>query len=186
LSHALTTRDLALAGLFAALISVGALVSVPMFGPVPLTFQVLFVLLGGLVLGARLGALSVVVYLAVGLVAPVYAQGASGLGALFGPAGGYLFGFVIAAWLVGMIVQRLNTRSTPGLCAAALVGLVPIYAVGAIWLSWQLGTTDTHLIAWGGVVQFLPGDIAKASVAALAARALFSLPLGLPVPARSR
>jgi len=69
LHSSLSTRDLALAALFAALISVGALVSVPMFGPVPLTLQVLFVLLAGLVLGARLGALSVVAYLLVGLVA---------------------------------------------------------------------------------------------------------------------
>jgi biotin transport system substrate-specific component len=186
LSHSLTTHDLALAGLFAALISVGALISVPMFGPVPLTLQVLFVLLSGLALGARLGALSVVVYLAVGLVAPVYAQGSSGLGALFGPAGGYLFGFVIAAWLVGRLVQRLVPRNTLALCAIALVGIVPIYAAGATWLSWQLGTTDTHVILWGGIVQFVPGDVAKAVVAALAARALFSLPLGLPALAKSR
>ena len=186
MAPSLTSRDLALVALLASLISVGALVSVPMFGPVPLTFQVLFVLLSGLLLGARLGALSVIVYLAIGLVAPVYAQGAAGPGALFGPAGGYLFGFVAAAWLVGYVAQRTGTRSAWGLAVAALVGLVPIYVVGAAWLALQLGTGDLHVVVWGGVVQFLPGDTAKAVVAALVARSLLSLPLDLPALARSR
>jgi biotin transport system substrate-specific component len=179
LHSSFSTRDLALAALFAALISVGALVSVPLFGPVPLTLQVLVVLLAGLVLGARLGALSVVAYLAVGLVAPVYAQGASGPGALVGPAGGYLVGFVVAAYVVGALSERWQPLTFWPLLAIALAGLVPIYAIGASWLAWQLHTTALGPIVWGGVLQFIPGDAAKAVLAALTARALVSLPLGL-------
>jgi len=186
LRSSLSTHDLALAALFAALISVGAFVSVPLFGPVPLTLQVLFVLLAGLVLGARLGALSVVAYLVVGLVAPVYAQGTSGLGALAGPAGGYLFGFVVAAYIVGTLTERWDPRTFWPLLGIALAGLVPIYAIGAAWLAWQLHTTALEPVVWGGVVQFIPGDVAKAVLAALAARALVSLPLGLRAPARPR
>jgi biotin transport system substrate-specific component len=186
LHSSLSTHDLALAALFAALISVGALVSVPMFGPVPLTLQVLFVLLAGLALGARLGALSVVAYLVIGLVAPVYAQGASGLGALAGPAGGYLVGFVVAAYVVGALGECWELHSFWPLLASALAGLVPIYAIGASWLAWQLHTTKLGPIVWGGVVQFIPGDVAKAVLAALAARALVSLPLGLRALSRSR
>ena len=101
-----------------------------MFGPVPLTLQVLFVLLAGLVLGARLGALSVVAYL--------------------------------------------------------LVGLVPIYAFGASWLAWQLHASTLGPILWTSVVQFVPADVVKAALAALTARALVSLPLGLRALSRSR
>jgi biotin transport system substrate-specific component len=186
LRSSFSTRDLALAALFAALISVGALVSVPMFGPVPLTLQVLFVLLAGLTLGARLGALSVVVYLVVGLVAPVYAQGASGLGALAGPAGGYLVGFVVAACVVGALSERWKPRTFWPLLGTALTGLVPIYAVGASWLAWQLHTSALTPIVWGGIVQFIPGDVVKAVLAGLMARAFVSLPLDLRALSRSR
>ena len=181
-----STRDLALAALFAALISAGALVSLPMFGPVPLTLQVLFVLLAGLVLGARLGALSVVAYLVVGLVAPVYAQGASGPGALVGPAGGYLVGFVVAACVVGAASERWEPRAFWPLLGIALVGLVPIYAFGASWLAWQLHASTLGPILWTSVVQFVPADVVKAALAALTARALVSLPLGLRALSRSR
>ena len=146
----LSTRDLALAALFAALISVGALVSIPVFGPVPLTLQVLFVLLAGLVLGARLGALSVVAY------------------------------------IVGSLAQRSKAQTLWPLLGIALVGLVPIYAIGASWLAWQLHTTGFETVVWGGIMQFIPGDVAKAVAAALTARALVSLPLGLPVLSRPR
>ena len=157
-----------------------------MFGPVPLTLQVLFVLLAGLVLGARLAALSVVAYLAVGLVAPVYAQGASGFGALVGPAGGYLLGFVVAAYVVGALAERWHPHTFWPLCAIALIGLVPLYAIGASWLAWQLRADALWPIVWGGVVQFVPGDVVKAAAAALVARALLSLPLGLPALSRPR
>jgi biotin transport system substrate-specific component len=181
-----STRDLALAALFAALISLGALVSLPLFGPVPLTLQVFFVLTAGLVLGARLAVLSVVAYLIVGLVAPVYAQGASGAGTLVGPAGGYLFGFVVAAYVVGTLCEHWQADGFWALFGIALVGLVPIYAIGASWLAWQLHATSLEPIVWGGIGQFVPGDVAKAALAALTARALFSLPLGLRAPSRAR
>ncbi len=186
MDSSVSTRDISLAALFAALISVGALVSVPVFGPVPLTLQVLFVLLAGLILGARLGALSVAAYLVVGLAAPVYAQGTSGPGALAGPAGGYLLGFVAAAYLVGTLAERTSARSLWPLLGIAVLGLVPIYAIGASWLAWQLHTTSFETVVWGGIAQFVPGDVAKAVAAALTARALISLPLGLPSVCRPR
>jgi biotin transport system substrate-specific component len=156
-----------------------------MFGPVPFTLQVLFVLLAGLVLGFRLGALSVAAYLVVGLIAPVYAQGASGIGALVGPAGGYLLGFVVAACVVGACSERWQPRTFWPLLGIALAGLVPIYVIGASWLAWQLHTTAFGAIVWGGVAQFVPGDVLKAAIAALMARAFVSLPLGLPALYRS-
>ena len=101
----LTTRELAVAALFTALLSVSAYIAIPI-GSVPFTLQVFVVLLAGMVLGPRLGALSVVAYLVLGLVAPVYSGGTSGLGVLFGPTGGYLFGFIAAAVVTGLIAGR--------------------------------------------------------------------------------
>jgi len=182
----LSTRDLAVGALFAAMIAAGALVTLPMIGPVPFTLQVLFVLLAGLVLGARLGALSVLAYVIAGLAAPVYAQGASGPGALFGPAGGYLVGFVVAAFLVGVLAERWRPRRFVPLLSIAIVGLVPIYVIGAGWLALQLHSTNAKTVIWGGIVQFLPADLVKAALAALAARALLSLPLDLGALSRAR
>ena len=175
----LSARELAAGALFAGLIAIGAFVALPLFGPVPFTLQVFFVLLAGLVLGARLGALSALAYVIAGLVAPVYAQGASGPGALFGPAGGYLVGFVVAAFVVGWLAERWHPSRFVPLLGIAVAGLVPIYAIGATWLAVQLQSLNVQTVIWGGVVQFLPADLVKAGLAAVAARALLSLPLGL-------
>ncbi len=179
-----TTRDITYAALFAALIAVGAFATVPL-GPVPFTLQVAFVLLAGLVLGPRLAAFSVGAYLAMGLVAPVYAGGTSGVGVLFGPTGGYLWGFLLAAIVTGLIARR-GDPSLARLSAAALAGLLPIYLLGATWLAIHLQTSSFAVIIVGGVLQFLPLDVVKAFAAALAARSLVSLPLGLPALQRDR
>jgi biotin transport system substrate-specific component len=180
----LTTRELATAALFTAMLSVAAYVAIPV-GSVPFTLQVYVVLLAGMVLGPRLGVLSVLAYLILGLFAPVYAGGTSGLGALFGPTGGYLLGFLGAALVAGLITKR-GERTTPKLLVAAIVGLVPIYALGATWLALQLHLTPGTAVLTG-IAPFVWFDLLKAAAAALTARALVSLPLGLPAePRRGR
>jgi biotin transport system substrate-specific component len=173
-------RDVALAALFAALTAAGAYVSFPLYGAVPFSLQVLVVLLAGLVLGARLGALSMAAYLLLGLVAPVYAGGTTGMGVLLGPAGGYLWGFVAAAALTGAVAERLHRPTFWRLAGAAAAGLIPIYALGAAWLAVSLGSADPSVILWAGVAQFLPGDVLKVAAAALAVRALMAAPVRLP------
>ena len=180
----LSTREISHVALFTALIAVGAFITIPL-GPVPFTLQPLFVLLAGLVLGSRLGALSVVAYLVLGLIAPVYAGGASGLGVLFGPTGGYLLGFVLGALVAGA-VGRSRDASTPRLVMGGLAGLLPIYVLGATWLAISLHATDLRLVLVGGVLQFLPFDIIKAVVAGVLAHALISSPLGLLADPRGR
>jgi biotin transport system substrate-specific component len=177
----LTTRELAVAALFTALLSVSAYIAIPV-GSVPFTLQVYVVLLAGMVLGPRLGALSVVAYLLLGLVAPVYSGGTSGLGVLFGPTGGYLFGFIAAVVVTGLIAGRPDT-GLPRLLTAGLVGLAPIYALGATWLALQLHLTPAAAVT-SGVGPFIGVDIVKAVAAAFTARALVSLPLGLPAAPR--
>jgi biotin transport system substrate-specific component len=172
----LTTREIAVAAVFTALTAVSAFVAVPV-GSVPFTLQVYVVLLTGLVLGARVGVLSVLAYLILGLIAPVYAGGASGLGALFGPTGGYLLGFV-GAVIVSGLIAGVGERTLPRLLVAGLAGLVPIYALGATWLALQLDLPAATAVATG-IVPFVWLDVLKAVAAALTARALVSLPLGL-------
>jgi biotin transport system substrate-specific component len=172
-------REIAYAALFAALIAASSFVALPL-GPVPFTLQVLVVLLAGLVLGARGGALAVGAYLVLGLVAPVYAGGTSGVGVLFGPTGGYLWGFLLGAACAGALSRRLGPAYL-GLAAAALVGLLPVYGVGTAWLAVQLHLTPQAAVA-AGVLPFVIGDVVKVLAAALAAKSLLSLPLGLPAP----
>ncbi|MGO8683106.1 MAG: biotin transporter BioY [Thermoleophilia bacterium] len=180
----LSARHLTYAALFAALTAVGAFISVPV-GAVPFTLQVVVVLLAGLQLGPWLGALSMCAYLLVGMVAPVYAGGTSGIGVLFGPTGGYLWGFVFAAWSVGWLRSRIRDQRLLPTVAISLAGLLPIYALGTLWLA-----TQQH-IGWYaaigvGVAPFVLFDAVKTLVAALAARALTSLPLGLREVLRPR
>ena len=177
----LTTRELATAALFTAILSVAAFVAIPV-GSVPFTLQVYVVLLAGMVLGPRLGVLSVLAYLILGLVAPVYAGGTSGLGALFGPTGGYLFGFIGAAFVTGLVAER-GTGTTLKLLVAGIAGLAPIYAVGATWLAMQLHLTAGAAVL-AGIAPFVWLDVLKAVAAALTARALVTLPLGLPAASR--
>jgi len=177
----LTTRELAVAALFTALLSVSAYIAVPV-GSVPFTLQVYVVLLAGMALGPRLGALSVVAYLVLGLVAPVYSGGTSGLGVLFGPTGGYLFGFVLAAVVTGCLARGPHV-GVPRLLIAGLAGLAPIYALGATWLAVQLHLSPSAALA-SGIAPFIWVDVLKAGAAALTAKALVSLPLGLPVASR--
>jgi biotin transport system substrate-specific component len=177
----LTTRELATAALFTAILAASAFVAIPV-GSVPFTLQVYVVLLAGMVLGPRLGVLSAVAYLVLGLVAPVYAAGASGLGVLLGPTGGYLIGFILAALVSGLITGN-RERPLGRLLIAGLCGLVPVYVLGPVWLAWQLDlTTDAAVLT--GVLPFVWLDVLKAMTAALTARVLVSLPLGLPVATR--
>lgn len=174
-----------MAAVFTAILSMAAYVAIPT-GSVPFTLQVYVVLLAGMVLGPRLGALSIIAYLILGLVAPVFHSGTSGLGVLFGPTtGGYLFGFIGAAVVSGFVRQR-GGQSLAWLLIAGLAGLVPLYAAGATWLAVQLHLTPVEAIV-AGVAPFVWVDIIKVVAAALTARSLLTLPLGLPaVSSRGR
>src|SRR3989339_566072 len=100
-------KPLVFAALFAALLAAVAWFKIPLpFTPVPITLQTLVVLLSGAVLGPYYGALSMILYVAVGALGlPVFAGGGSGIGALLGPTGGYLFSYFIAAFFIGKIVE---------------------------------------------------------------------------------
>ncbi|HEV8701400.1 MAG TPA: biotin transporter BioY [Candidatus Polarisedimenticolia bacterium] len=150
---------------FALLTWAGARVSVPLpLTPVPGTLQTLAVLLAGALLGPRAGAASQVSYLLLGLAGlPVFALPGAGPAYFLGPTGGYLVGFVIAAWTTGWLVRRLRGLGTWGTLAAFLAGSVAVHACGLAWLSVFLGGPAA---AWrAGSVPFLLFDLAKVMVA---------------------
>jgi biotin transport system substrate-specific component len=158
-------RTTAAVVIFAALTALTARITIELpFTPVPITLQVLAVLLSGLVLGARGGALAQVAYLsmiAVGL--PFDARGL-GPAAFFGPTAGYLLSYVPAAFVVGFLADRLSVRGWWGNFVAALTGILVIYWVGASWLALMLGSWGA---AWtGGVAPFIGIDLIKAAIAA--------------------
>ena len=136
------------------------------FTPVPITGQTFAVLLSGAALGMWAGGASQILYLLLGTFMPFYANGASGTDVLFGTSGGYLFGFVVAAALVGKLAERRHDRRVPSAVTAFLTGSLVIYIFGVIGL---MAAADMDLVTAVelGVVPFLLGDTIKAYAAGL-------------------
>ena len=150
---------------FTILTSLGAAFRIPLpYTPVPITMQTFFVLLGGLMLGAQRGALSQVIYLLWGFSGmPLFAGGVSGLAVISGPTGGYLAGFIIAAWLVG---NRTRGNTAPVVIIVwTAIGSAVILACGCLWLSAFL-VKDPLKTLQLGVLPFLIGDVIKTVAAA--------------------
>ncbi|MGI9627687.1 MAG: biotin transporter BioY [Longimicrobiales bacterium] len=153
--------------LFALLTALGAYAAVPM-APVPMTLQTLFVLLAGTVLGPSAGAASMLLYLFVGaLGAPIFSVGGAGLGWAFGPTGGFLMAFPLAAAVAGWCAGQ-SKRTVPTLVGLVLASLV-IFLLGAAWLG---AISDLSLagILQVAVVPFLVGAVVKVGIALVVTR----------------
>jgi biotin transport system substrate-specific component len=147
-------------GLGVALLTLASKVQVP-FWPVPMTLQLLAVLMIGATAGARLGGTTVLAWLALGAVgAPVFATGA-GLAYMAGPTGGYLAGFLAAAVAVGYLADKGHGRSVLSAVAVLLLGVVIIYALGLAWLAGLIGAE--RAIA-GGLMPFIPAEVLKVAL----------------------
>lgn len=164
-------RRIAAVALFALATAIGARISVPLpLTPVPMTLQTLFVLLSGAMLGPALGATAQLAYLAAGIAGlPVFTAGA-GLAYLLGPTGGYLLAFPVAAFLAGVVVDRVPRRG-PLDAALTFVALFAVSLVvllaGAAWLG--IITGDFAGAFALGFLPFLVGDLIKVALTALLA-----------------
>lgn len=162
--------DLIFISLFAALTAVGAFVKIPI-PYVPLTLQTLMVMFAGLVLGSRRGALSQLLYLAIGLLGlPVFAQG-GGPGYVLQPSFGFLVGFIPGAYVIGKIVEKEAIIKFPRVLTALVLGQTAIYLVGISYLYFILNFIIHKPISLSatltiGLIAFIPGDIVKTIVAA--------------------
>lgn len=171
--------DVALVATLAAFIAVCAVLpSITVPGMVvPITLQTFGVMLAGVLVGPRRGALAVVLYLAVGLAGlPVFAQGTGGLAVLGKASLGYLVAFPFAAALAGFLVTRARTlpaRALPvAVFGAAMAGsLVFTHPIGIAVMGARLGLTVQEAIPAGAV--FLPGDVIKNVLVAVVASAVF-------------
>ncbi|MCQ2466849.1 MAG: biotin transporter BioY [Clostridia bacterium] len=124
--------NMVLCALFAALIAIGAFIKIPV-PYVPFTLQLEFTMLAGLLLGPELGALSVALYVVMGLLGvPVFAEG-GGFAYVFKPSFGYLIGFIIGTYVTGYIANKVKKPSFKRVLVASLAGLLIVYLVGMIY-----------------------------------------------------
>ena len=158
-------RDAFLAVAFSLLTALSAQAVIPLpFTPVPITGQTFAVLLTGALLGPRLGAMTLALYLLEGgLGLPFFAHGAAGAARLLGPTGGYLLSYPFAAALVGGLAERGWDRKPVTMLAVMLLGSLVVFALGAGWLAHFVG--PSHALT-AGVLPFVPGDVVKALLAA--------------------
>jgi biotin transport system substrate-specific component len=152
-----------------AFVAVCAHVALPLyFTPVPLTLQPFAILLLGLLLSPRLGAATLIAYLGEGALGlPVFSPGPvglSGLAHLFGPTGGYLLAYPLAAMLISFLF-RYGRRSFPSAVVSAAAGNLAILSIGALWLA-VLSHASLQLVLTQAIIPFLPGDALKVLAAA--------------------
>ncbi|HHS13875.1 MAG TPA: biotin transporter BioY [bacterium] len=168
-------RALLWTALFVSLTSLGGWVRIPV-APVPFTLQTLFVYLSGDLLGNRRGFISQVLFLMLGLIGvPVFSMG-GGLGYIFQPTFGYLLGFPLAAWTVGVVCQRLGARNRWMhwmICNTA--GMCVILTTGVLYLAFYLRFIIHQEISWekiilSGLIVFIPGEVVKMSMASILAK----------------
>lgn len=171
----MSTRSLVLIALFTAITVVLGLIPPLMLGffPVPIQAQNLGILLAGVVLGARRGTLSVLLLLALVAVGlPVLSGGRGGMGVFVSPTAGYLVGFVPAAYAAGWIADRVirggarGWQLFGGLLLGGVVGVLIDHVFGVSWLATAVGLPFQDAVI--GNLIFVPGDLAKAAIAAYA------------------
>ena len=181
-------RNIILAVIGSLIVAGAAQITVPMY-PVPMTLQTLAVLGIGAAYGARLGAASLILYAIEGAAGlPFFAGGKSGvfdgkLDYLF-PSGsmGYVVGFIIAAWLVGKLVESGWANSLTKTALAGLIGGALLYVPGLIWLAiWasktlgmDFATATSSALSWG-LYPFVAGDVLKALLAGIGVPAIAAL-----------
>ena len=129
----MSARQITMTALFVALVAVGAFIKIPI-PYLPFTLQLLFTTLAGLILGSRLGGMSVIMYLILGLAGvPIFTEG-GGLMYVVKPTFGYLLGFAIGAFVAGRMIETSVTLTFKRLLAASFVNLAIVYGVGMLYL----------------------------------------------------
>lgn len=177
--HTPNVRMLVLCALFTALIAVGAFIRVPM--PVcPFTLQVLFVILAGMLLGPKYGAVSAALYLVAGLIGlPIFTKG-GGIWYVMEPTFGFIIGFVVGALATGLLVQKCTRLTFWKLFGAGLIGLVALYPIGLVYYYFAARIFVHNPIGvWALLLNCclmtLPGDILSCALCALLSKRLLPI-----------
>ena len=151
----LKIREITFCALFAALITVGAFIQIKI--PLPLyemhfTLQWFFVLMASLLLGSKLGSISVLVYLCIGLIGlPVFASG-GGPSYVLKPGFGFLLGFLIAAFVMGKLIERFKWNKMWQYIVASVIGEIIYYSIGAVYFYLMKNFYVGDAVSWSVVV----------------------------------
>lgn len=168
------TKGVIYCGLFTALIAVGAFIKIPI-PVVPFTLQYLFTMLAGLLLGSRLGTLSVLSYMLLGLAGlPIFSEG-GGIWYVFKPSFGYIIGFAVGTFVTGWIAEHMEKKTITRYLIANLAGLFCVYAIGMIYYYTICNFVIDTPIAVGPLFLYcfvlaVPGDIALSILGAVVAK----------------
>lgn len=159
--------DLTFMALFAALMGVGAnITQFLVVGGVPITLQTFFAIMAGAILGSRLGTLSMILYILIGLVgAPVFAQFTAGPVILIKPTFGFILSYILVTYVIGKIIESVKNPSFSRFLIACIIGLVLNYLIGTnyMYFAYKLWAAApegfTYKLAWIWMLPPLPKDI---------------------------
>lgn len=167
------TRNLILCAFFAVLTAACSWIAAPLpFTPVPINLATLAVFVTGGLLGKKYGAISMAVYAALGACgAPVFSGFTSGMGIIAGPTGGYIIGYIAAAFVIGLVTEKASFRGC--LLVANIAGTAACYTLGTIWFMLLTGTHFLSALLLC-VIPYLPGDALKIISAAILVKRLRS------------
>ena len=161
------TKNLILCGMFAAITTVCSWITIPLgFTPVPVNLATLAVFMTGGLLGPKYGPLSLTVYTLAGAVGiPVFAGFRGGLAVIAGPTGGYIIGYILAAFIAGLLISdSSSSHSALRIVPALVLALAACYALGTVWFIYSTGTNIGAALL-SCVIPFLPGDALKIAAA---------------------
>lgn len=161
-----TTSRMALTALMTAIICILGPIALPIpVSPVPISLQNMLVFFSVAILGWKLGTVSYILYLLLGLVGlPVFSGYSAGAGKLFGPTGGYLLGFIVMAIIGGICFEKFENKLV--LILGLIVSAIICNLIGTLWLAQQAGLTFNQALM-AGVVPYIPGDLVKIILAAI-------------------
>lgn len=178
------TREISLVALFTALTAVGAFISIPL-GPVPISLQSFFVILSGVLLGHKLGALSQILYIILGLVGlPIFAGFSGGLQSILKPSFGFIIGFVFASYVAGKISHSWKGRSFLKIWISFIIASLVIYLFGLPYMYYILNIVMGSNLSLSylfkvGFLLFLPGDILKIIIGSIVGKKIKAVITGL-------
>ncbi|MDR2666509.1 MAG: biotin transporter BioY [Holosporales bacterium] len=146
------------------IIAIGAQICIP-FIPVPLTLQTLGILFVAAALGARYGTIAVLMYFLEGISGiPVFAKFSSGISVILGPTGGYIIGFILAAYLTSRMIEKSKNKTFLSIFYAGFAGSVAVLIIGYLHLAHFIGYSAAYTF---GIAPFIPGDLSKLILFAL-------------------
>lgn len=170
----ISTREMVLVSLFTALTAIGAFLSIPL-GEVPISLQTMFTILAGLLLGPKLGGLSQLVYVLLGLSgARIFAGFTGGPQSILKPSFGFLIGFIVSSYIIGKIAHEGKAVDLKRIILATLIGNFIIYLFGLSYMYLILNIVmgkaiPISVVLKTGCLIFLPGDVLKSILSVLVA-----------------